>query len=288
MRFSLNETKYRYENVTFILLLFLLLVRLAGGKYLIDFEGQPLKAIENSYSYWLSLLLFFPHYIINNTWACYFVDITTTILPVIAIFSTSNRRFFTGSFLIFLFVQTVTVEIFSCSHSKSVICLFLVTIPLIFEDTAFIILSRFSRYFGASIFISAAYYKYVNGALLTHGNFSITLVNQYSDRAILNPSHWLYQIAQVVINNPDLGDFFFTLLFISQFVFLLTFVTIKFDKLLLIPLISFAFLTYLFMGIYNLDILMIGIPLWFSSQISLLSKIEKEKYFKRLSFKDNL
>lgn len=256
-----------YTKWVFTYIFIVLIFRFLGGKYLHDFYDQPIRSIEESYLYWLSLLLYFPHYIIHHYWACVFVDIGVTILPICLWIFPRYSRTLTCLFLAFFWIQTVTVEVFSCSMSKSVVCIFLVVLPILFRFKKFALMVEFARYAGAFILVSSAYFKYVHGALLEPGNYSIALVNQYHDVAIMNPQHFLYQIALFIIDRPLLGDMLYYMLFVSQATFIIAFFTIKFDKILIFNLLMFSVLTYVFMGIYNMDIFILAIPLFFSKHI---------------------
>lgn len=254
----------RYSKAVFIYLLFVIGIRFFGGKFLTDFHGQPLMDIGDSYFYWISLATGIPHFIINNYIVCILVDVLTVLFPFLYLFSKKYKKWWLSLFVIFFWIQTSTVEIFSCSHSKSVVCLFLAILPIFFSGKKFLLMVDFARYAGAFFLVSAAYFKYVNGALVKKGNYSIVLVNQYYDRAIMNPDHFLFQIASFIIDRPWLGDVLFRALFLSQVIFIVTFFTRKFDKILIVSLFSFSVLTYVFMGIYNLDILIMAIPLYYS------------------------
>lgn len=264
---NLSELQEKYSKAVFIYLLIVIGIRFLGGKFLVDFHDQPIRYIDENYLYWLSLLSYFPNYIIHHYWTCVLIDVLVVNLPIICLISTKYRKIWTALFIVIFWVQTSTVEIYSCSHSKSVLCLFLVLMPILFSKNKFLLMVDFVRYAGAFILLSAAYFKYVNGALLKNGNYSIALVNQYFDRAIMNPDHFLYQLASYIIDRPWLGDILFRMLFLSQLLFLLTFFTRKFDKILVINLFAFSALTYVFMGIYNFDIFIIAIPLYFSIQV---------------------
>lgn len=263
----------KYGSGIFIYILLLLALRFFGGKFLIDFYGQPLKAIEESYFYWLSLLAYYPHYIIHHYWACVFIDGIVTILPILFFFFPKKRKWIALLFLLFFWIQTSTVEIFSVSHSKGVLCVFIAILPILFSGNKFLLLTDFVRYSGAFILNFAAYLKFENGALLQKGNYSVTLINQYYDYAILQPEHILYRIAFFIIHQPMLGDILYKALWICQVSFAITYFTRKFDKLLIINLFLFSSLTYVFMGIVNFDIFIIAIPLYFSIEVKKMMAI---------------
>lgn len=260
-----TDTLYRkYSVAVFTYMMIVIGFRFIGGKFLTDFYGLPLRDIGESYAYWLSLLMYYPHYIIHHYWACLLIDILVVVLPVLFLLFEKQRQWIAAVFMVFFWLQTATVDIFSLSHSKTIVCLYLAMLPILFRRAQFLLLVDFARYSTAFILLSASYFKFVHGAVLQKGNYSIALVNQYYDRMIMNPDHYLVQIATFVIDRPWLGDLLYRMLFISQVIFVVTFFTRRFDKLLILPLFAFTSLTYVFMGIYNMDLFIMSIPFYFS------------------------
>jgi len=149
--------------------------------------------------------------------------------------------------------------------------LFIAILPFCFkQDKAFALISEFSRYFLIYILTVSAFYKFHNGALFDPTNFAVTLVNQHSDLATLNPEHLCYKVAHVLMTHPPLAGLSYILLFIAQALFIVGFFTRKFDNWLFITLIIFAITTYIVMRIYNLDITVLGFYLLYSGNKSKL------------------
>jgi hypothetical protein len=257
----------RYSQAAALFFLCLIALRLIGGKMLYELCGQPMLSAEYSYSFWALLSTGIPKFIITNLWACILLDVLIVLLPLALMADPSRKRIWTLATLVIFFIHTVTGEVFSCAHSKSVVVLFLVLLPLLFEGRRFLVMADFAKYFGISILLTAAFYKVVNGALLTPNNFVHVLINKHSDLAITYPESLLYQIAQFIIHHPGLAESLFILLFVTQVSFSLSIFTRRFDRWMIVPLAAFSITTYLFMGIYNYDILMLSIPLWFSGDI---------------------
>jgi hypothetical protein len=74
---------------------------------------------------------------------------------------------------------------------------------------------------------------------------------------------------------PQLAQFLFWVLFFVQLSFVIGIFTKKADRFLVLLLVSFAITTYIFMRIYNFDIVILAIPLWMASQIVRYERIEQ-------------
>jgi len=195
------------------------------------------------------------------------MDIAVVLLPMGLVLSRSHTRTWTALSLMVFFLHTVTGEVYSCAHSKSVVLVFLALMPLLFQDRKFLLMVDFAKYFGIGVLLSAAYYKVVNGALLTPDNYLHVLINKHADLAVVYPESSIYQLSQHIIAHPTWADVLFKMLFVTQLTFALSLFSRRFDKLLILPLAAFSITTYLFMGIYNFDILILFAPLWFSRDI---------------------
>jgi hypothetical protein len=261
------STEHRYKQAVGLYFLLLLALRFFGGKFLTDLYGQPMISSEYSYTFWAVLYTGIPKYIISHYPIALLMDIAVVLLPMGLVLSRSHIRTWTALSLLVFFLHTVTGEVYSCAHSKSVVLVFLVLLPLLFQDRKFLLMVDFAKYFGIGVLLSAAYYKVVNGALLTPDNYLHVLINKHADLAVVYPESFIYQLAQHIIAHPVWADVLFKMLFVTQLTFALSLFSRRFDKLLILPLAAFSITTYIFMGIYNFDILILFAPLWFSWDI---------------------
>lgn len=254
-----------FAKMLFGYFLILLVYRFHSDTFLIFQYGQPMKGPELDWAFWFSLCSGFPHYIIQHYWACVLVDSAVVLFSFACFLSDKRRNIFCIGLMVFFFVQRMTIETYACAHSKSMSPLFIALLPFCFKkQETFKLVAEFSRYFLMYILTASAFYKFHNGALLDPTNFAITLVNQHSDLATLNPGHICYRIASVLIAHPSLAAGSYILLFITQAVFITGFFTRKYDNWLFIALVVFALMTYFVMRIYNLDITILGLYLLFS------------------------
>ena len=253
-----------YAKLIFGGTLLLMLYRLHATQFLFFIYHQPIKDPTADYTFWLSLCLYFPQFIINHLWACLFIDIAVVVVLLAALFSAKNRHLYARLFLFFFFIQRITLETFSCSHVKSVTCIFAAILPFcVKDDETFDLLVDFGRYLLAYILLSAAYHKFTNGALFASNNFAHQLVNQHIDLATLYPTHISYKIAAYLITHPLLATIMYKLLFLSQVVFVTAFFTKKFDKILFVFVFAFAVNTYFIMRIYNFDLALLSMCLFY-------------------------
>lgn len=262
MQLSDFSKRDNYVRLVFGYFAVLVLYRIHSTQFLSMIYEQPLKSPEIDYTFWIAHCSYFPHYIITHLKACYFIDIGVLVFFLGCLFSNKYRTLFAKLFFIFFLIQRITLESYSCSHTKSISCLFVAFLPFCFkDDDIFDLLVEFGRYFLIYILISAAYYKVVNGGLLTPNNFAVQLVNQHTDLAILNSSHISYKIASYLITHPTIASVSYKLLFFSQAIFIVGIFTKRFDKILFVFLMAFAINTYFIMRIYNFDITVLGMSL---------------------------
>ncbi len=268
-------TQIQFSEKTFAKLFFgyfilLLFYRLHSSAFLIYAFGQPMKGPDVDYAYWLSCSIGFPHFIITQFWACVLVDIGVMVFVFACFFESKYRSFFGLALLLFYFTQRMTLETYSCAHVKSTSAIFIALIPFCFQKkNNFLLSMEFARYFLIYILVMSAYSKINNGLLFNPSNFANILINQHSDLATLNPTHYCYSIAKILIQHPIYAALSYVLLFCTQAIFIIGFFTKKYDRILFICLLIFSTLTYFVMRIYNFDIVVLGLSLlYFKSTAS--------------------
>ncbi len=256
----------KYAKILFLYFLILYVYRINSHTLLISTFNQPIKCPDTDYTFWLSHLLQFPDYIITHYWLCWTIDIGVVLLIIGCILFNKSRYIFSILLFIIFFIQRITIESYSCSHTKSISCLFIALLPFCFKKEKNIeLMIEFGRYFLIYILLISAYHKYHYGALLNFNNFSNVLIHQHVDLATLNLTHISYRIASYLIKNPCIATFSFYTLFITQVSFIVGILTKRFDRILFILLIGFAIATYLIMRIYNFDITVLGLTLLYFS-----------------------
>lgn len=261
------QNKNTFAKVLFGYFIALFVFRFHSGTFLIFQYQQPMKGPNVDWSFWLSLCTGFPHFIIRHYWACLLVDSAVVIFSIASFFSNKWRNLFCIALLIFFFIQRITLETYACSHSKSTAALFIALLPFCFKNEKnFKLISEFSRYFLLYILIASAFYKLYNGGILSPENFAVTLVNQHSDLATLNPQHISYSIASILITHPFWAGIAYIALFLTQGIFVVGIFTRKYDTLLFVALLIFSVMTYLVMRIYNMDITVLGLWLLYNKK----------------------
>lgn len=256
--------KDKYAKLIFGCFAILMLYRLHASQYLTFLYNQPLKDPAIDYTFWLSFCLAFPHFIIKHYWACILIDIGVIACTLACFFSKEHRPKFAILLLVFFFMQRITLDAYTCFHVKSTSCLFVAFLPFCFKDEEkFDLMVEFGRYLLIYVLVSASYHKFTNGGLFSDGNFVRQLVNQHADLATLNPTHISYRIALYLIAHPIVASVLYKLLFFSQVIFVVGIFTKKYDRILFVFLFAFAVNTYLLMRIYNYDIVLLGLCLFY-------------------------
>src|SRR3954471_13856294 len=153
--------------------LLLLIYRWNSSTFLLFSYGAPMKGPELDYAYWITLCTGLPHFIINHYWACILIDAGVVMCSVGCFISEKHRHIFCRLLIIFFFIQRVTIETFSCSHSKSISCVFIALLPFCFKsEMNFNLVLEAGRYFLIFVMVASAFNKFNNGALMHPYNFS--------------------------------------------------------------------------------------------------------------------
>lgn len=244
-------------------LIFLLMYRWYSGRILMDLALSPVIEPEVDNTFWIVLASGIPEIIIQNPTLCIIIDVLLLALACLG-YVRSDRVKVTWYFLVLFFIQTITIEAYSSSHSKTVVCIFLTLLPFGFREQKWLRMWEFARYYLAFVMASSAISKLYYGGLSTSGQMTEILRNQHADIQLLNPDSIHTRLIQFLISVPGFANSLYILAFLCQLAFLLAFTTRKFDKILSVLLIGFVFGTYLLMRINNLDLLLMVLPLWFS------------------------
>lgn len=253
------HNRSRWESLLIGYFLVLLVFRIYSSAMLVFAHGQTFHSPDLDYTFWFSHLLGFPDVIIRHYWLCLLVDTGVAGAAVMALFDKKNRAVWMATLMLFFFIQRITLESFSASHTKSIACIFVALFPLCFrKEERFALMMEGARYFLLFILLISAWNKWANGALLSEGNFVNMLINQHSDLAVYAPQHISYRIAQWLTETPLFADIAYWLLFVTQASFIIGVFTRRADQWLFIALIAFAITTYLVMRIYNFDLLVLG------------------------------
>lgn len=237
-----------YARRALIFLVLMLVLRWWSGRYLTFIGAQPLKGPDLDWSYWLVLLSGLPQLITGHLWACKLVDGLIVFFTFAAFFFPGDRRLFIA-LLAMLLLSHFTVETYSVIHTKTSVVLYLALLPLCVKEEHFGLMAEMLRYFVIFIFISAAWYKFHNGALMDPEHFSTVLARQHADLALFRPGHVSLVISQWLQAFPFAAWLCFIGVFLLQAAFGIGLFTKDFDRVLAGAMLLFAGLTYLVMRI---------------------------------------
>jgi hypothetical protein len=254
-----NNSTYRnniYEKLVISIFIIFYIVRLYSGRSLTAIHFQPMKAPELDYTFWILLLTQIPQFLISHYYISLFVDIAILFLAFYMLIKQRNI-YIKFIFILLFFIQHITVETYSCMHSKSSVIIFIAFLPIFFKKNNFTLMVEFARYFLAFILLSAAYHKIHNEAIFCTPHFQIILFEQHLDLQILNPTHFSYKLAVFLRSNVYYAYIAFLMLFFTQLSFIIAFFTKKYDAMLVLFLVIFILLTYIVMRIYIFELLII-------------------------------
>lgn len=245
-------------------LILLLLYRWYAGKFLMDIALSPVINPEVDNTFWLVLASGIPEIIIQNPTLCIIVDVLIFALACLG-FIRNDKVKITWMFLVLFFIQTITVETYTSSHSKTVLAVLLVVLPFGFRGQYWLRLWEFARFILAFVMVNSAIAKVYFGGVFQNNQMTNILLAQHTDILVQSPNSLQSQLVQFLINHPLFTNGIYYSAVLLQFVFIVAFFTKKYDKILAIFLIGFVMGTHIMMRIYNLDLLFLILPLWFSA-----------------------
>lgn len=228
-----------------------------------DIALSPIVEPEVDNTFWALLATGIPEIIIQSPTLCIIIDLLTVISAGLC-YIRLDKRYSTWAFLLFFFVQTITVEAYTNSHSKTAVCIMITVLPFAFKEEIWLRLWEFARYYLGFVMVSSAFSKIYYGGLTTTDQMKNILAQQHVDLFTLAPESLHTKFLQWILHNDFIANSLYYLGFITQLSFILVFVTKKYDKILALLLILFVLNTYSLMRIYNMDLLTMIFPLWFS------------------------
>lgn len=247
----------------FTYIIFLLAYRWYAGKFLMSIALSPIVEPEVDNTFWIFLATGIPELLINNPTLCIIIDLLVFISAGLC-YIRNDKRLSAWAFIFLFFIQTITVEAYTNSHSKTAICILITVLPFAFRGEIWMRIWEFARYFLGYIMASSAFSKIYYGGLTTTDQMKNILIQQHTDLYIQAPNSLHTKFIQFIINNPFIYNSLYYLGFITQLLFVLVFITKKYDKFLALLLILFVINTYTLMRIYNMDLLTMIFPLFFS------------------------
>jgi hypothetical protein len=257
---------YAGKQVMSVLLL-LLAYRWYAGRFSTLIIDAPLVNPELDNTFWAVLATGIPAWIIQHESIAFSLDLLV-IAAALWGYSSPEKKLPFLLFIVLFFLQTIINEAYTSQHSKTVVCIFLALIPFCFSGSIWLRLWELARYYLLFVMVVSAIYKLTNGALTDPDHFSKTLLYQHADILTLHPEGWQSLLIDWLIIHPTLCFSLFILLFLVQLSFLIGFFTKKFDRLLVAVLIVFCCMSYVLMRIYNFDLTILAVPLWYSSAMA--------------------
>lgn len=254
---------HRVGRWLFTYIMILLVYRWYAGKFLMDIALSPIVEPEVDNTFWAVLATGIPEIIIQSPTFAIIIDLLVVICAGLC-YIRMDKRYSTWAFLVFFIIQTITVEAYTNSHSKTVICIIITVLPFAFKEEKWLRLWEFARYYLGFVMVSSAFSKIYYGGLTTTDQMKNILVQQHVDLFIQAPNALHTKFIQWIIQHPFVANSFYYLGFITQLSFIFVFVTKKYDKILALLLILFVINTYTLMRIYNMDLLTMIFPLFFS------------------------
>jgi len=167
-------------------------------------------------------------------------------------------------FLVFFGLFSLTFNLYSGHHYHNV-GLLVGAIPFCFSrPIAFTAGFWFARFYFVFVLVSASLWKLLRGSLWHKGHFAAILEAQNVEYFINTNKGLLYHLKMLLIENPNLAQSAWLILFCLQFSFISALFTRRFDWVLIIFYLLFITGSYTLMNINSLEntaLLMTLLPL---------------------------
>ena len=207
-------------------LIFLLLYRWYAGKFLMEIALSPVINPEVDNTFWLVLATGIPEFIINNPTICIIIDVSIFALACIG-FIRNDKVKITWLFLGLFFIQTITIETYTSSHSKTAIAIMLILLAYGFRNQYWLRLWEFARYLLAFIMVNSAISKFYFGGIFQKDQMTNILLAQHTDILALAPQTLQSQFIQFLLTNSTFTNGIYYMAVLLQFVFIIAFFTKK-------------------------------------------------------------
>ena len=249
----IHDRMQTYHRFVFGIMLFYFAYWLYQGHFLFQLYHPTLINAGIDNTYWLFCILRIPQTIIRFPVLLDFLLVAVTVFS----FLKNNKWSFRILFIISI-LHIITFNVYTGMHTKSCVFLPMLILPFCF-DKMFDTVWQAVRFYFLFVLVIASFFKIINGGLFHPNQLVHILENQHVDLAILNPTHFTYQISIWLIQHKTITNLCWYGFFLMEFVFIAGFFTRKFDTILLGILIIFIASTFIIMRI-NLADFMLMVP----------------------------
>lgn len=258
-----NMNRFLLARIVFFSYLILLLLKYRDGSLLFQQSYPPFVSPNLNITYWLFLYTNSNEIIFTSTILKYIVDIILFVSCILCIIKPKSNIFpITFTITLWLY-QFLYYSIIAC-HPFAIGLLF-PCIPFIFKnDLKFFFVYNFGRYFLCGLYFLAGLLKITNKGIFNIQQMSFSLKTSVSDYMYYNSDLLNVKAMSFLIENYRVSYFLFLCAAILELMFLIGFITKKYDYHLMFLFLLFHFANYIILDLpftNHIIILIFFIPL---------------------------
>ncbi len=194
----------------------------------------------------------------GHLYAALAIDLLLFIIPIILLIHYNKLLAITFSMVsvVYFFVFNSVAQ----HHYHGLVGILVASAVCCFtKEKSFALAWQGARFYLLYIFVSAALWKILRGAIWSNGHMSFILEAQQLDYLLQHPGALKSSVLSFLISNHTAAQFLFTLTVIVQFSFAAGFFTKKYDRWLLAAMLLFMLFNYLAMGILSFELAILGL-----------------------------
>lgn len=276
---SVSTNKVLLQRIFYSLALFSLGLNFWYHILIFQIGSNPLLNQDIDPVYLMFMALGIPRFI--SGWPAPFFD-TLLILSCIASIVWTRQRFFPVLFLILYFIYFIVYNMLSGHHYTN-IGLLIMAFPFIFSRASrFVTAFSLCRFLLCFMMFSAACWKIIRGNLWHVDQTNIMLITTYLETLVTNINSVGINIAKWLIRHKYASHTIWLSLIVTEGVFILGFLSFKWDKLLLVAYLLFFVGGWIIFNIYNFENLLFLLTL-----TPVLKIINRLNLFRHQNIPDN-
>ena len=261
----------QWQRLAYALLLFFWLLRWSQGVWFSDLAWSPFIRVKNDYWYWLLHYWEIPQTILASAIISWILDIFLVLAYSLLIWKPQQKYIAYAVSLAYM-LYVVVYNTSTLHHTHSLLACFFLNIFLCFKQDKNIYWSwEVFRYYACYVMASAGLWKTLRGTAFHFEQMSNILVHQHVDYLLDHAKDFRAQVLQYLIENPLYSYLFWIGAIALELAFLIGFFTKRFDKILLICLLSFVIADFFMMDLYFWEFSLFALA-FFNNAISPFSK----------------
>jgi hypothetical protein len=234
--------------------------RLISASMLSQIGSPPFLFDDHEFIYNLFIASHIPQFITSHLLLAALFDISLLIFALA--FLLSSRRIYAMLFFVLVLNYFLTYNVITGHHFHGLIGLMVMVVPFWFKkEEKFLLAWEGARYYLFYIFASAALWKIVRGSVFYGEQLSNILKPQHLNLFLQNGNNYKAWFAAYLISHSSFSHLVLIANVALQLFFAAGFFTKRLDYLLFWLFVIFCIANYFVMGIYSVELLILGFTL---------------------------